>query len=163
MAELTTPWLLALVVLALLTASAFFSATEIALFSLPTEWFAEAGSLADLRADPHRLLVTLLVGNTLVNVAISSVVTIAAASVFPPGQAAVAATAVASTAVLIFGEILPKSFGLGHAERWARTAARPLAAVGLVLSPLVLVFDFITRRLSVVVGGSAAIEEPYTD
>lgn len=154
---------LGLVVLALLVASAFFSATEIALFSLPAEWFAGAGALADLRSDPHRLLVTLLVGNTLVNVGLSAVVTLAAASVLPPGQAAVAATAVASTAVLVFGEILPKSFGLGHAERWARTAARPLAVIGLVLSPLVLLFDLITRRLGALVGGSAAIEEPYAD
>jgi len=163
MADPTIPWVLVLLVLALLAASAFFSATEIALFSLPTEWFAGDGALADLRADPHRLLVTLLVGNTLVNVAISAVVTIAAASVLPPGEAAIAATAIASTAVLVFGEILPKSFGLGHAERWARTAARPLSVIGMVLSPLVVVFDLVTRRLGALVGGSTAIEEPYTD
>ena len=38
-----------------------------------------------------------------------------------------------------------------------------LAVVGLVLTPVVLLFDLITRRLGVLVGGSAAIEEPYTD
>lgn len=168
MVDPTTPWIGALAVIALLGASAFFSATEIAVFSLPPTSNAGRADrrrrrLADLRANPHRLLVTLLVGNNLVNVALTSVVTIAAASVLPPGEAAIVATAVATTLVLVFGEILPKSYGLGHAEGWALAAARPLAVVGTVLSPLVIVFDFVTRRLGTLVGGSAAIEKPFTD
>lgn len=171
MVDITSPWVGVLVVLALLVASAFFSATEIALFSLPTEWTATTTdgedrrmeTLADLRADPHRLLVTLLVGNNLVNVALSAVVTLAVASALPPGLAVVVATLLASTAVLVFGEILPKSFGLGHAETWARSAARPLAAIQWVLYPVVTLFDVLTRRLGRAIGGARDIEQPYTD
>lgn len=171
MADPTIALLGGVAVLILLAASAFFSATEIATFSLPAGWLAEtargddprARALSALRADPHRLLVTLLVGNTLVNVALSAVVTIGVASVLPPGQAAIAATVVAASLVLVFGEILPKSFGLGHAGEWALTAARPLAHLAVVLAPAVLFFDLVTRRLGALVGGSAEIEQPYTD
>lgn len=159
----------ALAVLALLAASAFFSSTEIAVFSLSPEWAPEAGddgrsrALAALRADPHRLLVTLLVGNNLANVALSAVVTVGVAGLLPPGEAVVAATLLASTVVLVFGEILPKSFGLGHAERWALASARPLSVVQAVLYPVVTLFDVLTRRIGAFVGGRQEIEQPYTE
>jgi len=167
------PWVVALG--ALVVCSAFFSSSESAIFSLPTEPTAEefgdastassasAATLADLRADPHRLLVTLLVGNNLVNVAISSIVMLLVARYFDPGAAVAVATAVAATLVLVFGEIVPKSYGLGHAATWSLRVARPIAAVELALSPLVFVFDAVTRRLTTVVGGDADIEETYTE
>lgn len=170
MVDPTLPWIGGPLMVVLLAASAYFSSTEIAVFSLPAEWITTRGvgaglagrTLADLRADPHRLLVTLLVGNTLVNVAFSAITTVAIASVLPSGQAAVVATLLASTLILVFGEILPKSFGLGNAERWALFAARPLAAIELLLYPVVLVFDVVTRRIGSHFGGAKTIEEPYT-
>lgn len=154
----------------LLAASAYFSSTEIAVFSLPADWIATRGAgdglagqtLIDLRSDPHRLLVTLLVGNTLVNVAFSAITTVAIASVLPSGLAAVVSTLLASAMILVFGEILPKSYGLGNAERWALVAARPLAAIESLLYPVVFVFDVVTRRLGTLFGGAKSIEEPYT-
>ncbi|WP_251344231.1 DUF21 domain-containing protein [Haloplanus halophilus] len=161
----------ALVVLALLAASAFFSSTEIAVFSLSREWLADrvtagdrrAAILTDLREDPHRLLVTLLVGNNVVNVAISSILAVLLANHFPEGVAVALTTVVASSVVLVFGEILPKSYGLGNAEEWALRAARPVRVVERVLLPAVAVFDFVTRRAGVALGGDPDIEEPYTD
>ncbi|GAB6862268.1 DUF21 domain-containing protein [Haloplanus litoreus] len=161
----------ALVLLGLLTASAFFSSTEIAVFSLPEKWLTErvsagdnrAAILADLRADPHRLLVTLLVGNNVVNVAISSILAVLLANHFPEGVAVVLTTVVASSVVLVFGEILPKSYGLGNAEEWSLRAARPVRVVERALFPVVAVFDFVTRRAGVALGGDPDIEDPYTD
>jgi Mg2+/Co2+ transporter CorB len=158
-------------VLVLLSVSAFFSSAEIAVFSLPVEWIDEtvdagdprAGLLGELRGNPHRLLVTLLVGNNLVNVAISSITTVVLLRHFPEGIAVTAATLGAASLVLIFGEILPKSYGLGHARTWALSVARPIRLVERLLYPLVAVFDALTRRLGAVVGGDQDIEEPYTD
>ena len=67
----------------LIVLSAFFSSSEIAMFSLPahrTEALVEDGvpgarTLKQLKSDPHRLLVTILVGNNLVNIAMSSIST----------------------------------------------------------------------------------------
>ncbi|MFB6353570.1 MAG: CNNM domain-containing protein [Halobacteriales archaeon] len=156
-------------IVGLVAASAFFSSSETAIFTLPAGWFDEAGgeedrratALRSLRADPHRLLVTILVGNNVVNVAISSVTTVLVLDYLGPGSAVTVATVAASFVVLVFGEIVPKSYGLGHARPWALTVARPLAAVELALYPLVAFFTVVTRQVSRAVGGDAAIEEPY--
>ena len=155
----------------LVALSAFFSSSETAIFSLPLEFFTNSEGADDDRAtllgamrdDPHRLLVTLLVGNNVVNVAISSIVTALLVESFSTGVAVALATVVASAVVLVFGEIVPKSFGLGNASRWALTVARPLRLVQRLLFPLVVVFDRATRPLSELFGGDTAIEEPYVD
>ena len=149
----------------LLAVSAFFSSTEIALFSLtPSRLDALAGEdargpeLKRLREDPHRLLVTILVGNNVVNVAISSILTVLLVAYLPPEFAVVGTTLVATALVLVFGEILPKSWGLANADSWALAVARPVRYVGLVLWPLVAFFDVLTRSLGSVTGGEPDIE-----
>lgn len=166
---LLVPSLAAIVVL--VACSAFFSSSESAVFSLPEGWIDEtatggspdAVALGRLREDPHRLLVTLLVGNNLVNVAISSVVTLLVAEFVPSGLAVLVATATASAVILVFGEIVPKSYGLANAETWSLRVARPIAAVGRALGPVVALFDWVTRWLTRVVGGDRAIEEQYLE
>ena len=164
-------WVAAGAIVVLLACSAFFSSSETAIFSLPTGWIdeqertgdARVAALAALRRDPHRLLVTILVGNNVVNVAISSLITVVLVSYLPPGVAVTAATLIASFVVLVFGEIVPKSYGLGNATRWALVVARPLATVERLLFPLVLAFDAITRRMSALLGGEQRIEGSYLD
>ena len=167
--------------------SAFFSSSESALFSLSADWLAsaddavvddaggvgEAGYAAGasanasvldgLREDPHRLLVTILVGNNLVNVAISSLVTLLVVEFVPSGLAVVVATLAASVLILVFGEIVPKAYGLGHAQSWSLRVARPLSLVERALGPVVTVFDAVTSYLTALVGGDGDIEEPYLD
>lgn len=158
-------------ILVLVGLSAFFSSAESAIFSLQDSWVAErattedtrAGRLATLRADPHRLLVTILVGNNIVNVAITAIMTAVFVSQLPPGLAVTATTVLASFIVLVFGEIVPKSYGLGHAEEWALTIAVPLVVAERALYPLVAFFDLITRRINDVLGGRQEIEEPLLD
>lgn len=158
-------------IVVLLGLSAFFSSSEIAVFSLSPEWVNEraetgdgdARALGRLRENPHRLLVTLLVGNNLVNVALSSIVTVLLAEYVSGGVAVAATTLIAGSVVLVFGEIVPKSFGLGNAERYAPIVARPIRLVELALLPLVVPFDLLTRSMGTALGGDADIEEPYTD
>ena len=154
-------------IIVLLGVSAFFSSTEIALFSLPSGETGDGDSrteaLARLRENPHRLLVTILVGNNVVNVAVSSIVTLLVAQRFSGGVAAVVATLVASMLVLVFGEIIPKSYGLGNAENWALRIARPMTVVSAVLYPVVAVFDGVTRRISGAIGGDAGVEKTYDE
>lgn len=120
-----------------------------------------AAVLADLMNDSHRLLVTILVGNNLVNIAIASIITLIVSAHLSGGIAVMAATLLASSIVLVFGEILPKAYGLGNAREWALIAARPIVVVELLLYPLVVVFDVLTRYLSRVVGGDRKIERQY--
>lgn len=83
------PSLVAVVIL--LSLSAFFSSSESAIFSLSDDMqpatedsTKDSRTLQQLRANPHRLLVTLLVGNNLVNIAITSIVTLLVARFVPP-------------------------------------------------------------------------------
>ncbi|ELZ83051.1 hypothetical protein C453_13636 [Haloferax elongans ATCC BAA-1513] len=159
-------------VILLLVCSAFFSSSETAIFSLPQDWIRQqadttgdsrATTLAELSGDPHRLLVTLLVGNNVVNIAISSIMTVLVVSYLPPGLAVVATTLISSFVILVFGEIVPKSFGLGNAERWATTVAPVIRLVEIALFPLIVVFDWITRRMNTLISGESAIEAPYLE
>lgn len=158
-------------VVVLLAFSAFFSSTEIAIFTVSTEWIdRQAGTsdrrasvLQELREDPHRLLVTVLVGNNLVNVAISSIVTAILVTHVSAGIAVTAATLIVGFVVLVFGEIVPKSYGLGNAERWALATARPISLVERSLSPLVTLFDVLTSRINEWIGGERDVERPYVD
>ncbi|WP_132057713.1 CNNM domain-containing protein [Halorussus amylolyticus] len=158
-------------VLLLLFCSAFFSSSETAVFSLSREWVDRQATTDDRRAhvlkelldDSHRLLVTLLVGNNIVNIAISSIVTVLVASYLPPGPAIVVTTLVTSVLVLIFGEIVPKAFGLANAERWSLTIASPVRFVERALSPVITLFDWITRRMNALIPVETDIEKPYTD
>lgn len=155
---------LGLVGIAVLVAlSAFFSASEIAIFSSepkPGEP-PERGALGRLREDPHRLLVTILVGNNFVNVAIATLTTTLLVRSFSPETAAVISTAVVGTVVLVFGEIVPKSYGVGHADGLSHQVARPLELVGMALYPVVTVFDAVTGVITRVFGGERDIERPY--
>jgi hypothetical protein len=147
------------------------SSSEIAVFSLAPAWIEERAAagddratvLAGLQSDSHRLLVTLLVGNNVVNAAISSLVTAMLVSRFSEGVAVTVSTVLVGFVVLVFGEIVPKSYGLGHAEAWSLTVARPIRGVELALSPVVVPFGAPTRGLSAAVDGAQEIEEPYTD
>ena len=155
--------------LVLVGLSGFFSSAEIAMFSLARhridalveEGATGAKTARDLTADPHRLLVTILVGNNLVNVAMSSLATGLLGLYLARGEAVLAATFGVTAVVLLFGESAPKSYAVEHAEPWSLRIARPLALSEYVLYPLVAVFDRLTRIVNRATGGRSAIESSY--
>ncbi|MDZ7745077.1 MAG: hemolysin family protein [Halobacteriales archaeon] len=153
----------------LIVFSAFFSSSEIALFSLAShriEKLAEEGSpsadtLKELRDDPHRLLITILVGNNIVNIAMSSIATGVFALYLSQGEAVAVATFGITAVVLLFGESAPKSYAVENTESWALRVARPLKIAEYVLYPLIIVFDHLTRLVNKVTGGRSTIETSY--
>ncbi|WP_135364859.1 hemolysin family protein [Halosimplex halophilum] len=159
----------ALLILVLIGLSAFFSSSEIALFSLQShriEALVEEGrygaeTLKSLKSDPHRLLVTILVGNNLVNIAMSSIATGLFGLYMSQGQAVAAATFGITAIVLLFGESAPKSYAVENTESWALRVSRPLKLSEYVLLPLVVLFDYLTRVVNKVTGGRSAIETSY--
>jgi CBS domain containing-hemolysin-like protein len=156
-------------IVVLLALSGFFSSSEIAMFSLADHRVdslageSDAGALLKrLRDNPHRLLVTILVGNNLVNIAMSSVATGLLAFYLGNGGLAVVLATVGITAlVLLFGESAPKSYAIENTESWALRIARPLTWAEIALKPLVILFDYLTRAVNEVTGGHGAIETSY--
>ncbi|WP_410765895.1 hemolysin family protein [Haloferax sp. DFSO60] len=157
-------------ILILIALSAFFSSSEIAMFSLAkhrVDSLVEDGvpgaeRVKALKEDPHRLLVTILVGNNVVNIAMSALATgLLAVLDFSPGQSVLISTLGITTLVLLFGESAPKSYAVEHTESWSLRIARPLKYAELFLMPLVIVFDYLTRLINRITGGQTAIEATY--
>ena len=159
----------ALAILVLLLLSAFFSSAEIAMFSiarhrvdaLVDEAVPGAAIIDELKANPHRLLVTILVGNNVVNIAMSSLATAIVGFYFDPGTAVLVTTFAITSLVLLFGESAPKSYAVEHTESWALRIARPLKYAESVLYPLVVIFDRLTRAVNRLTGGRSEIESTY--
>ena len=156
-------------IVVLLALSAFFSSSEIAMFSLAphrVEAMVEDGlrgasTLEALKDDPHRLLVTILVGNNVVNIAMSSIAT-GLLAIYVSGSVAVFVATFGITAlVLLFGESAPKSYAVENTESWALRIAKPLELSEYLLLPLVVTFDYLTRQLNRVTGGRGEIESTY--
>ena len=168
--DTTTITVLGVIGIAVLIAlSGFFSSSEIAFFSLPQhrvdsmvdEGIKNASVVEGLKSDPHRLLVTILVGNNIANIAMSSIATALFGLYLTQGQAVFAATFGITAIVLLFGESAPKSYAVENTESWALRTARPLKLSEYLLFPLILVFDRLTRIINSLTGSSSTIESPY--
>lgn len=96
-----------------------------------------------LRQDPNRMLGPILVGNNLVNIALTSLATALCLQVFGSRGLGIA-MASATGVILLFGEILPKGFAACDAETTALKVARPMYLVIKVLTPVAWVFTAIT-------------------
>ncbi|QRV17006.1 hemolysin family protein [Haloterrigena salifodinae] len=156
-------------VLLLIALSAFFSSSEIAMFNLPKhrlEGMVEDGVpgaklVKSLKNDPHRLLVTILVGNNIVNIAMSSIATAILSLHFGGLVGVLLATFGITALVLLFGESVPKSYAVENADTWSVRIARPLKATEYFLFPLIVLFDYLTRQVNRLIGSTGAIESPY--
>jgi putative hemolysin len=127
----------------LLVCSAFFSGSEAALFSLNTvqvERLRERGDvvgriIAALLQRPTNLIITFLVGNEIVNVALSVTATSFALILYGEGGEYIAI--VATTIILLLcGEVTPKSLAVRYPEQISRLIAWPIHAFASVIAPL---------------------------
>lgn len=94
-----------------------------------------------------RTLTTILIGNNIVNIGASSIATLLFVKLFGPSGAAIS-TAVMTILILIFGEVLPKSFAKESSEKFALAFSRPLRILMTVFWPVVFLFIQLKRWLS---------------
>lgn len=159
-----------LAIVALTLISAFFSSSELAIFSvsshrvdaLVAEGYPGAKALAKLREEPRSFLVTALVSNNVANIAAASVATAVFIQFLPAGQAATISTAATSFFVIVFGEIAPKSYAVTNAEKHALRVARPVRVVQRLLWPIFWIFEATTALVNKVTGGGENIETYVT-
>lgn len=127
--------------------SAYFSATETAFTSLnrirlknmANDGDQKAREVLELSENYDSLLSTILVGNNIVNIALSSITTVLFIGLYPKYGATIA-TAVATIVVLIFGEISPKSLAKEHPEKFAKFSAPLIRVLMFVLKPINWIF-----------------------
>jgi Mg2+/Co2+ transporter CorB len=165
-------WITSAAILVLLVLSAFFSGSETALTAasrarmhqLEKDGNRRARTVNRLRDRKERLIGALLLGNNLVNILASALATSVLLRLF--GDAGIAyATLGMTLLVLIFSEVLPKTYALNHADGAALALAPLVRVVVAVLSPFTALINLIVRGIlglfgaKPVDGGMAAIEE----
>jgi len=131
------------IILACLIMSGYFSATETAFTSLNKVRMKNLAGAGDARAKKvlmleenyDNLLSTILVGNNLVNIALTSVATLMFVELIPAHGATIS-TIVVTIVVLIFGEISPKSLAKENAEKFSMISAPILHVLMVVLKPV---------------------------
>jgi len=141
-----------IILIILLILSAFFSATEVAFISLTDAKVStmvkrrlpKAKLIRKLKSRPRRLLVAILIGNNVVNIAAASLATIVASDIFDSAVLGIT-TGVMTLLVLIFGEIIPKSYAANYPKKFAIFSAPILYAVQTVTLPAVVVFEVLTN------------------
>ncbi len=152
-------------IIVLLLLSAFFSGSETALTSasrprmhqLERDGNKRAMMVNQLRRRQERLIGGILVGNNIVNILASALATSLLIELF--GDAGVIyATVIMSLLVLIFSEVLPKTYAIRHADRVALYMVPLLRPVVGLLSPLTRLIEAIVRSL-LHIAGDRAIEE----
>ncbi len=146
-----------LIILFLLIASAFFSGSEVALFSLDKKKldsnFNRVGLiyryLTNLINFPKRLLVTILIGNTVVNVAASIVAVSIALDIakhlnLPIDLVLTIQILLITILILLFGELFPKMIASQNPVKFAKFIAIPMNIYSIIIYP---VAEFITEML----------------
>ncbi len=140
------------------TEAAYFSLGRARLRSLVAEGKTRE-TLAPLLNRPHDLLVTLLVGITLLNIAASALAAAVAEQLFGRGWGLAIAIGGMVFLLTIFGEVLPMTIAVEHPQGTATLARRPLAWLAIVLRPVrILLGTFTALTLRAV--GSSAVNEP---
>ncbi len=147
------------ILVVLLILSAFFSGIETALMSLnqiKIKSLVKQGKkgsavLYRIKQKPHKLIITILIGNNLVNIGAASLATVMFTELFGSSGVGIA-TGIMTFLILVFGEITPKTFASQNAERVSLLVARPIEILSILLSPFVWVFEKISKLMSVLLG-----------
>ena len=145
--------------------SGFFSASETAFIALPRARLLHlisigrpgAGRVEKLLEKPEKFLATVLLSNNLVNTAAAALATAMAIKFIDNANLAlIAATLGVTLIILIFGEIIPKTFARNHAERLALPIIRILQIFYFAMYPAVRFFMII---IEAVLGKNAQLSE----
>lgn len=138
------------VMIVLLALSAFFSSVETAFSTfnkIRVKNLAQGGNkraalVIKLEEKYDKLLISVLIGNNIVNIALSSIATIFFIDIITGNEslAATLSTVIITVAVLIFGEISPKVIARENADRFVLILAPVVNCVLVILTPLGIIF-----------------------
>jgi len=154
------------IIIFLLLLSAFFSGSETALTAvsrplmhrLEQDGDKRAGTINRLHETKERLIGSLLIGNNLVNITASAMATGFLISVF--GEVGVFYATIAMTIiVVIFSEVIPKTYAIRNANRMALRIAWIIKGMVVILSPLTVGVNFFARLILTLLGANHSGKE----
>ena len=167
-------WFAVVAILLCLLASFFFAGSETALTAssratmlrLQQDGNRNAGIVNRLLAARERLIGALLLGNNAVNILASSLAT-SVFLVWFGDVGVIYATGLMTVLVVVFAEVLPKTIAFNAPDRMALAAARPMALVVRVLSPVLVAIEWLVRQLlrllGVRIGEEQSILAPHEE
>jgi putative hemolysin len=135
-----------------LAASSFFSASETALFSIPRErifFFQKNPDKSYLRIysllkNGQKTLLMILLGNIFVNITLTGLIH-ALLRIYLALDSEIITLVVATSIIVLFGEILPKNIALRYNEGTARVISFPLLSLVNVFSPVLVIIQGVNR------------------
>jgi CBS domain containing-hemolysin-like protein len=141
----------------LLSISAFFSASETALTSfnkikmrhLAEDGVESAKVVNDLTEDQGKMISAILIGNNVMNILSSAIATKLAIGIWKDssGAGVAIATAVMTVLIIIFSEITPKTIASHNSSKIALKVASPITVISKLLRPIVFIFNFIANAM----------------
>jgi Mg2+/Co2+ transporter CorB len=142
------------IIIGLLAVSAIFSAAETALtgasrgrmHQLEREGDRAAGRVNRLIADRETMIGSVLLGNNLINILASALVTRELTETIPGGWGVAAATALMTVLVLVFAEVLPKTVAIARPDDVARLLSGPTELVVRAFGPVVFAVQWFVRK-----------------
>lgn len=149
-----TYWFVLIAILVLIVLSAFFSGSETALTAVSRARMHQLAKKGDQRASVvigliekrDRLIGALLIGNNLVNILASALATSFFLK-FYGESGVIIATMVMTVIVVVFAEVMPKSWAITNADKFAISVSPIVRILVLVFSPLTYVMSAFVRRV----------------
>ncbi|MBL4892648.1 MAG: HlyC/CorC family transporter [Rhizobiaceae bacterium] len=149
-----TYWFVLIAILVLIVLSAFFSGSETALTAVSRARMHQLAKKGDQRASVvigliekrDRLIGALLIGNNLVNILASALATSFFLK-FYGESGVIIATVVMTIIVVVFAEVMPKSWAITNADKFATKVSPIVRIIVLVFSPLTYVMSAFVRRV----------------
>ncbi len=156
------------VLIFLLLGSFFFSGTETAVTAVSRPLLHEqakrgnkwAAKLLDLKKDPAQVLGTLLFGNNVVNIAFTAISTGLMVEMFGPNYGVLISTFVVSIIVLIFAEILPKTYAVSNTLPMALQSTPVLAGLVWLLRPVVNGLNWLSTKTMKLLPKATPVDDP---
>ncbi|MBL4812156.1 MAG: HlyC/CorC family transporter [Rhodobacteraceae bacterium] len=147
-------WIITIAIVFLLFLSAFFSGSETALTAASRgklrraadKGSAGATTALEVTEDSEKLIGSILLGNNVVNILATSLATALLTRMFGDSGVAVA-TLIMTLLVLIFAEVLPKTYAITNAESTAARIAQPIALSIKLFAPFVSAIRLIVRAI----------------
>ena len=154
--------------------SAFFASSESAFLALERVRLAHlintntpgAQRIADMLERPERLLSTILLGQNLVNVGFTALITVVVLNLLGEGReglATILATMAGTALLLIFGEAIPKTIAVHQSERITFWYARPLKIIETLFWPIVFLLQGITNWTTRLLGVDPQARDSITE
>ena len=147
----------AVAILILIALSSFFSSAETAMTTvnkIRIQSLAEQGNkraviLEKIISNSPKMLSTVLIGNNIVNMSVSSLMTTLTIKILGNAYVGIA-TGILTLLILIFGEITPKNLATIHAEKLSLAYSRIIYGLMILLTPVVFIVNKITEGVLVI-------------